>query len=202
MRNRILLLIPLTLWSFAMLSYDVAVDGIYYDLDKVARKATVTYDKGHKYAGVVNIPNTITNGGVNYDVTSIHAHAFDECTELAAVTFPVSLETIGDFAFNGCTSLTSVSLPNSVDLIRPFAFAGCTGLMTFLIPEKVSELSASLFDGCHNLTSVIIPMGVKTIDQNAFRDCVKLAAINIPPLMTNLSLYSDKDNRARNRSNI
>jgi len=177
---RKLLLAGAILWAITALAYDTEVNGIYYNLDKEAKTAAVTHSDRSKYAGAVSIPKAITVEGVNYEVTSIQARSFDECTGLTAVSFPEGMETIGDFAFNGCTSLTAVSLPNSVSLIRPYAFAGCTGLTTFHIPEKVDELLASLFDGCSNLVAVDIPAGVTTIDQNCFRDCARLSAVIIP----------------------
>lgn len=177
---RSLLLAGAILWAATALAYDTEVNGIYYNLDKGAKTAAVTHSNRSKYAGAVSIPKAITVEGVNYEVTSIQARAFDECTGLTAVSFPEGMETIGDFAFNGCSSLTAISLPNSVSLIRPYAFAGCTGLTTFHIPEKVDELLAALFDGCSNLVAVDIPAGVTTIDQNCFRDCTSLSAVTIP----------------------
>ena len=145
---RSLLLAGAILWAATALAYDTEVNGVYYNLDKGTKTAAVTHSNRSKYAGAVSIPKAITVEGVNYEVTSIQARAFDECTGLTAVSFPEGMETIGDFAFNGCSSLTAISLPNSVSLIRPYAFAGCTGLTTFHIPEKVDELLAALFDGC------------------------------------------------------
>lgn len=172
------------LWAVCALGYDVKVDGIYYDLDKTAKTASVSFNSGHKYAGAVIIPSSIVSEGITYDVTNIRARAFDECTELSSVSVPESMMSIGDFAFNGCTALASMSLPNSVIEIGPYAFCGCTGLTTFHIPTKVVEIRSNIFDGCMNLVSVGIPEGVKTIDQCAFRDCIKLASISIPQTAT------------------
>ncbi len=64
---------------------------------------------------------------INYGVTTIGNHAFDSCIDLASVTIPASVTTIGEGAFTAA-SLTSVTIPNSVTTIGAKAFNNCTSL--------------------------------------------------------------------------
>ena len=85
----------------------VAADGnIYYIDDQGVRyalkdgKATVI---GQSYAlqGNIVIASSIDFNGETYAVTEISSYAFYNCTDLAAVIIPDSIETIGTYAFDG-----------------------------------------------------------------------------------------------------
>ena len=85
----------------------VAADGnIYYIDDQGVRyalkdgKATVI---GQSYAlqGNIVIASSIDFNGETYAVTEISSYAFYNCTNLAAVIIPDSIETIGTYAFDG-----------------------------------------------------------------------------------------------------
>lgn len=70
--QRFLLLAFAALTAAGGYAYDVKIDGIFYDLDKYKRTASVTnggvYDT---YTGNVSIPNSITSGGTDYSVRTI-----------------------------------------------------------------------------------------------------------------------------------
>jgi uncharacterized coiled-coil protein SlyX len=61
-------------------------------------------------------------------VTSIGAHAFDDCSGLTSVAIPDSVTSIGSYAFNSCSSLTSVVIGDGVTSIGVRAFAYCSSL--------------------------------------------------------------------------
>ena len=85
----------------------VAADGnIYYIDDQGVRyalkdgKATVI-DQSYALQGNIVIASSIDFNGETYEVTEISSYAFDNCTDLAAVIIPDSIETIGTYAFDG-----------------------------------------------------------------------------------------------------
>lgn len=123
--QRFLLLAFAALTAAGGYAYDVKIDGIFYDLDKYNRTASVTHGYNAKYTGDVYIPASITSGGTDYFVTTIGNSAFSGCTGLTSVDIPSSVTYIGSYAFRGCTGLTSVTIPSSVTSIGNDAFSGC-----------------------------------------------------------------------------
>jgi hypothetical protein len=116
--------------------------------------------------------------------------AFEECSNLAAVTIPESVSGINSFAFSKCKKLTTVRIPARVDEIGCGAFSGAN-IQEFVVDEGNKYFSARdgvLFtkDGtqlvaypCGREGAYEIPFGVIGIWQDAFRDG-KLSGVTIP----------------------
>ena len=112
-------------------AYDVEVDGIYYNLNKIGKTAEVTYREEGKasYSGSIEIPSFIVINEVEYKIASIGDYAFSCCSGLTSITIPNSVTSIGDVAFFACSGLTSITIPNSVTSIGKEAFAVCSKLV-------------------------------------------------------------------------
>ena len=162
-----LLLLPLT----ASADDAVEIDGIYYNLITKAKVAEVTSNP-NKYTGSVNIPPSVSHGGITFTVTSIGEYAFSQCSGLTSVTIPNSVTSIGASAFSGCSGLTSVTIPNSVTSIGGEAFYNCSGLTSVTIPNSVTSIGDGAFSNCSGLTSVTIPNSVTSIGSSAFDGCI------------------------------
>ena len=63
-------------------------------------------------------------------LTEIPVNAFNNCQNLAFITFPSTLEKINDNAFTWCASLQSVTIPASVTKISSRSFSRCDCLTT------------------------------------------------------------------------
>ncbi len=200
----------------AMMAYDVEIDGIYYNVVKEAKIATVTQGD-NPYTGDVVIPPTIVFEGVECTVTSIGSSAFSGCSGLTSVTIPEGVTSIGSGAFSGCSSLTSVTIPEGVTSIGYGAFQNCTGITSVTIPSSVTSIGDYPFHRCSGLTSVtinsnaimsqinnynwsynigslfgsqvkeyIIGEGVTSIGQYAFSGCSGLTSVTIPSSVTSI----------------
>ena len=134
---RALFLSLAVLLSLPMLSVEVEIDGINYELVVKAKQATVIAKTSGKYSGEVVIPESVEHEGTAYSVTSIGDYAFCNCSGLTSVTIGNGVTSIGEFAFYGCSDLTSVSIPNSVTSIGASAFEYCDGLTVILIKEII-----------------------------------------------------------------
>ena len=137
-------------------------------------------------AGVTaaNIPSNV-NG---IDVVAIGG--FSGCKNLASVTIPDSVTSIGSYAFSGCTSLTDITIPDSVTEIWYNAFYNCSSLANITIPNSVTNIGRNAFESCASLTSIIIPDSVTSIEPCAFRNCTSLASVTIPNSVTSIGSYA------------
>ena len=113
-------------------------------------------------------------------VKTIGISALYKCTSLASLTIPEGVTSINPGAFRGCTSLASVTIPVGVTTIGEYTFEECTSLASVIIPKGVPTIEASVFFGCTSLASVIIPEGVTTIKNRAFGECTSLVSVLLP----------------------
>lgn len=149
----------------------------------------------------VTFPNT---SGQSSPITSIGQNAFFGCTNLANVSLPDNLTTIGESAFSR-SGLTALVLPSTLTTVGTDAFFQCeqlenvemkqlSGSCTFgnrafgscfqlkhiTLSEGVTAISTQMFDKCSMLESIRIPSSCKTIGQEAFNICASLHSIVIP----------------------
>ena len=152
------------------------------------------------YSGSVSIPETVTNNGTEYSVTTIGESAFKGST-VTSVSTPEGITSIGTSAFSGCQNLESVALPESLTTLGYSAFKACKLLKTIKIPSGVRAIPSSCFDGCSSLESVTIPEGVTTIGDYAFGYC-NLNALTLPESLEKIGGYAFTGNKSLKSVNI
>ena len=135
--KKIFLLFFLLLGVLSAWAYDVKVNGIYYNLDKKNKTASVTSGKP-KYEGTVVIPESIGVNGTTYSVTSLGERCFRGCSGLTSITIPNSVTSLGMSCFQGCWGLTSITIPNSVTSLGGSCFSYCSGLTSITLPNSVT----------------------------------------------------------------
>ena len=127
-------------------------------------------------------------------VTRLDRNAFSGCSNLEEITFPASLNTIGNDVFNGCCSLSDVFIPAACTSISNSAFRGCSSIQSFSVEYGNSVYDSR--DNCnailnndnleHGCINTIIPDGIKTIKAYAFSDCSSLTEIGLPSSLTTI----------------
>ena len=137
-------------------AYDIAKDGLYYNITGNNTVEVTKYNDTGKYSGDIVIPSQISTGGITYTVTTIGEEVFQSCKGLTSVTIPNSVTSIGNYAFQYCSSLTSVSIPEGVTSIGDDAFAYCNGLTSVSIPNSVTSIGTNAFYWCPSLNKVIV----------------------------------------------
>lgn len=100
-------------------------------------------------------------------------------SNIAHVSLPDGLTSIGDYAFCNCRVLTEINIPGSVTRIGESAFNGPSGLISVQIPEGVTEIGKNAFYYCNNLTTITIPTTLDSIGEAAFYSCDKLETVYI-----------------------
>jgi len=149
----------------------------------------------------------ITAVEIPASVTTIGAYTFNNCAELASVTFAVNdsgksnlvwlCSGYGFYAdkyantFGNCPKLTSITLPETTgDLhVGDKAFAN-SGLVSVTLSSTVDIVGCGAFEGCKDLTTVNLGSGVKDIYSYAFKDCTSLASIDLPTQLESLGAYA------------
>ena len=119
-------------------------------------------------------------GAKMYGYTKVRGNLFAGCTNLAHVSLPESLTSIGESAFYGCTSLALTSLPAGVTSIGDGAFVGCSSLALTSLPAGVTSIGVDTFYDCTSLTSITFKGTPTTIAANAFNSCTNLTDIKVP----------------------
>lgn len=125
------------------------------------------------------IPQSIND----YTIISIDDKAFFGCTELASVTFPDTLKTIGANAFAGCFSLKNVELPDSVTEVGKGCFMSCTELESADLGKGVSVVPENCFYACTALNSFDFT-NITELGTQSFYGCAELSGSYIPSSVT------------------
>ncbi|MDR2267312.1 MAG: leucine-rich repeat protein [Christensenellaceae bacterium] len=126
--------------------------------------------------------SALTSITIHSNVFIIQSKAFENCYNLASVTFEddSALTSIGEKAFAGCSSLTSIKIPRLVEMLESYAFekAGLESI-DFEDNSKLEDIQEGVFSYCVNLTSIALPASLITIAKHAFESCIKLYSVAI-----------------------
>ena len=134
--KRIFLLFSLLLGVLSAWAYDVKLDGIFYNLDKKNKTASVA---SHSYKGAVVIPETISVDGKAYTVTSLGENCFSGCWGLTSITIPNSVTSLGGYCFDCCLGLTEVHANRETPPATGYdIFHTCISLQTIYVPTGAS----------------------------------------------------------------
>ena len=137
--KKLFLFFSLLLGVLSAWAYDVEADGIFYDLDKENKTASVTYSSDCFYDGAVVIPETISVDGTAYSVTSLGAYCFNDCRGLTSITIPNSVTSLGEWCFAYCSRLTEVHANRETPpATGPCIFSACWSLETIYVPTGAS----------------------------------------------------------------
>lgn len=198
---RLLLLASAIATSLSAAAYSFESAGIYYNITG-NNTVEVTYSDrdNNTYSGSISVPETVTNNGTEYSVTTIGESAF-KGSAVTSVSMPESITSIGTSAFSGCQNLESVTLPESLITLGGEAFSSCQSLKIVKIPSGVTAIPGYCFDGCSSLESVTIPEGVMTIGDGAFYAC-SINALTLPESLETIGSYAFCNNCVLKSVNI
>ncbi len=100
----------------------------------------------------VNIPSEIDG----LPVTKIEKKAFYCNPNIENVTFPESLNYIGEQAFYRCTSLKDVVIPENITTINQLTFCYCSSLESVSLPENLKSIGRFAFSFCSDMKSITV----------------------------------------------
>ncbi len=133
---------------------------------------------------------TITSG------TALEKEAFKGSLNLASISLPEGLVSLGDGAFEGCLLLTGIQLPASLTTMGKGVFVGCSALQSVTLAAGNTAFAAEngvLYNADQTTVIVVpaqktaftIPASVTKIDDYAFANGC-LASIVIPDTVTSI----------------
>ena len=151
------------------------------------------------YNNVFEGCEALSNVTFNDSYTTLGHHVFKKCP-LAAVTFPNTLNSIGEYAFestnlntvdlsntqitslpNGsfynCEQLSDVKLPKALTYIGDHAFYK-SPITSITFPPTLQKIDAWAFQNAH-FKNVVIPTQCSLIEQGAFSDNANLTTVFI-----------------------
>lgn len=101
-------------------------------------------------------------------------YAFRDCEDLASISLPENIKSIGRYAFNNCQNLKVLDIPSSVLTIGNSAFENCYSLEYINLPDGLLTIGEGAFEYCRSLTQITIPKYVQSIEKDTFRECWSL----------------------------
>jgi hypothetical protein len=122
-------------------------------------------------------------------VTETAQYAFRLFDTVTKVTFPPTLEILGNNTFYDCKALKEIVFAQN-GLLRKIgdsAFSGCD-IESITIPSIVNTVGTYAFNGNKKLTSVVFEEGIELseISNQMFWACSALKSITIPPSVTKM----------------
>ena len=178
---------------------------LYYEIDKSAKTAIVTYETdksdGSNYSSLtsVTIYPTIQVGDETYQIIGIGEKAFAWNNTITGfgVTYSTFLKSIGNYAFNYATALKFVSFQSpALESIGDHAFYGCSALTGIDLPSSVKTIDQYAFCNCKAMSKVMIPEGTTTIGTCAFRWCEGLQILRLPSTLTSIGDFAFQNCKA------
>ena len=122
-------------WSFDEATGTLTLDG------SGAMKEYTSAAEAPWYSYRDSIEHLVVKSGV----TSLSSYAFVGCQNLADITLPDTLQTIGTMTFYGCDSLNNVTIPASVRTIGSYAFADALNLSRITFAGDAPEFGTGVF---------------------------------------------------------
>ena len=184
-RQTLVVLTALLSASACALAQTFSVGNLTYSVtDKTAGEVDVS--SCESYESEIDVPATVSHGGISYKVTGIGITAFSVKSNLRRIGLPEGIRHIGEEAFAYCSQLTSMSLPASVESIGSKAFSGCVSLSSIVLPDSLISIGDGAFEKCRSISSITMPSGTTSIGCEAFKYCMNLGNVVIGEGVTSI----------------
>ena len=127
MKKLFISFIALVIGAGVLFADPIVIGEFKYNLNSSTLTAELAGTKGAVSGRVVILP-TVEYNSVTYTVTGIAQKAFMYDDEMTSVSFPATLEKIGNSAFAGCKKIKELEFPAALKEIGETAFTGNTNL--------------------------------------------------------------------------
>lgn len=121
-------------------------------------------------------------------VKGIYNNVFDGCTSLSNVTFSDSYTTLGHHVFKNCP-LAAVTFPKTLNSIGEYAFEGTNLKTVDLSNTQIKKLPNGSFYNCQQLNDVKLPIELTDIGECAFYKSA-IASITFPSSLQKIDAWA------------
>ena len=162
--------------DLAELVSQVEDNSINIDPYLVAWERNLSVDNSSEWIDLI-VPEGVKRIGNGFVTSnSIIFHKFNGVTGL---TFPRTLESIGDYAFGGVYLMRDMIIPSSCKTIGKYAFSAAAGGgehlgIQIILEEGVETIGEECFVEFYCENKFTIPLSVTSIGINAFMLCVNI----------------------------
>lgn len=128
-------------------------------------------------------------------IVIIDQYAFSNCYYLQEITFPSSLEEIGEGAFNSCINIQQISFPSDSKLrkIGDGAFKACKKLEFFDFPPLLEFIGAKVFEHCRMNVLDLRKTKIKSVGK--LLDTMRGSAILFPSTISASSVIKNSNTK-------
>lgn len=165
----------------AAAQHAATIDGIkYYMIDG---EATVMV-QDEALSGDIVIPPAVSYGDDVYTVSGITSGAF-RSTDITSIVLPDGITELPDYCFYLCNELASVTLPGGLKSMGQSCFSE-SGIEGISLPETLTSLGSSCFYNCRKLTTIDLPDGITSLPDRCFFQCQNLETVTLPGALVSI----------------
>ena len=162
-------------------------DGVFFNNTSLT---SVKLPKGlknfwdHAFCGCKALNNIVMPSTVE----GIYNNVFEGCESLSNVTFNDRYTTLGHHVFKNCP-LAAVTFPKTLNSIGEYAFENTNLTTVDLSNTQITSLPNGCFYICENLSDVKLPIGFTSIGKKAFYKS-SIASITFPPSLQKIDEWA------------
>lgn len=162
-------------------------DGVFYN-NKSLTSIKLPNKLENFWDNAFNGCTSLNNIVMPSTVVGIHNNVFEGCTSLSNVTFNDSYTTLGHHVFKNCP-LAAVTFPNTLGSIGEWAFEGTKLETVDLSNTQITRLPKGCFYNCQQLSDVKLPIALTDIGECAFYKSA-IASITFPSSLQKIDAWA------------
>lgn len=162
-------------------------DGVFFNNTSLT---SIKLPKGLKnfWDNAFNSCTLLNNIVMPSTVVGIYNNVFGGCTSLTNVTLNEGCTTLGHHVFKN-SNLATVTFPKTLNSIGEYAFESTKLNTVDLFNTQITSLPEGCFYNCGQLSDVKLPIGFTSIGKNAFYRS-SIASITFPPSLQKIDDYA------------
>lgn len=162
-------------------------DGVFYN-NKSLTSIQLPNKLENFWDNAFNGCTSLNNIVMPSTVVGIYNNVFDGCTSLSNVKFNDSYTTLGHHVFKNCP-LDAVTFPKTLNSIGEYAFEGTNLKTVDLSNTQITSLPNGSFYNCQQLNDVKLPIALTDIGERAFYQST-IASITFPSSLQKIDAWA------------